>query len=88
MHGGCQTGMPRRVDDQPGSGCRHDCLHRAMVETYRQLKADSDHARFLAREYDTIGHATEAAEWDATHRPPLTLKQFLIDNRRREDDAA
>jgi hypothetical protein len=80
MHGGChKPGMPVRTSE-PGTGCRRDCLHRAMVGEYRQVKAAADEARKLERDYATVGYATEGAEWDAD-RPPLTFKDFLISRR-------
>lgn len=77
----CVAGLARRQDDTPGTGCRHDCLHRALVERYRDLKATEAEVRKLAREEATNGHrGTERAEWEATH-PQLTFQQYLRDNR-------
>lgn len=67
MRGGCVKGMPTRLDNQPGSGCRRDCLHRAMVLEYREVKALHDQARKLEREAVCNGYATEGATWDAEH---------------------
>ena len=77
----CVAGLARRQDDTPGTGCRADCLHRALVERYRDLKATEAELRKLARENATNGQrGTERAEWEATH-PQLTFQQYLRDNR-------
>lgn len=87
IHGGCHPGMPQRVNDEPGTGCRADCLHRAMVERYRELKAAEAECRLRDREAATNGHnGSERAEWEATH-PQLTFQQYLLDNRRTEESA-
>ena len=85
----CFPGMPERVNDQPFTGCRPDCLHRASVEAYREMKIFADETRKIRREKATGGHATEGKEWDALH-PPFTFKQWLVDNRRpnRQEPAA
>lgn len=57
-------------------------MHRANVDAYRQAKADSDQVRMLAREFETVGHTTEGRQWDETHPPPLTFKQWLRDGKR------
>jgi hypothetical protein len=74
--------MPKREDDQPKSGCRADCLHRAMVLSYRATKSEADQVRKIKRENACNGYATEGAEWDAGH-PPLTFKQYLQSNAQR-----
>lgn len=84
----CVAGLARRQDDTPGTGCRHDCLHRALVERYRDLKGTEAEVRKLQREEATNGQrGSERAEWEATH-PQLTFQQYLLDNRHRGDEEA
>ncbi len=81
LHGGCHPGMP--LDQpEPGFGCHARCLHRSLVERYRDAKILSDEARKIAREQVTHGYATEGADFDAAH-PPLTFRAFLLDQPRR-----
>lgn len=76
-HGGCRPGLTVR-DVPPGApGCRSGCLHRSLVEEYRDAKILSDEARKLQRERETGGFPSEAAEWDKNH-PAWTFKDFLI----------
>jgi hypothetical protein len=77
----CFQGMPVRRGDTIGSGCRRDCLHRAMVADYRVVKAAADEARKLEREAACNGFTAEGIAWDAEH-PALTFKDFLLDRRR------
>lgn len=85
----CVKRLAVRVADQPGTGCRHDCLHRANVEAYREAKTLADEVRALAREDAVAGgrsDGTEGREFDARH-PPLLFKHWLQDGRRpREGD--
>jgi hypothetical protein len=75
------AGLARRQDDTPGTGCRHDCLHRALVQRYRELKDTEAEVRKLAREEATNGQrGTERAEWEAANRQ-LTFHDYLLDNR-------
>lgn len=87
MHGGCRPGMPKRQDDRPGSGCRADCLHRALIAEYREAKAASDEARKLKREAATGGYGTEGAEWDAAN-PAWTFRDFLRSRAQLDDRPA
>lgn len=80
----CVSGLARRVNDTPGSGCRADCLHRADVEAYRETKVLADEVRKIDRERATNGHPAEGAEYDQDH-PPFTFRQWLTGRRRRED---
>jgi hypothetical protein len=80
MHGGCQLGMPRRVDDRPGTGCRHDCGHRAFVESARQLIATDQEVRRAELEEAHWSDDDEGAE-RARSRPALTLKAIMLDQR-------
>jgi hypothetical protein len=79
----CVKQMPKRQDDQPGSGCRADCLHRAMVKSYRATKSEADQVRKIEREDACNGYATEGAEWDAEH-PSWGFHEFLISNRQKD----
>lgn len=84
MRGGCLPGMPRRVDETPGTGCRHDCLHRRMVEDYRETKVLADEVRKIAREAACGGGRSDGEEgrdFDRAH-PTFTFKQYLTDHRK------
>lgn len=85
--GGCAKGMPLR------GACRRDCLHRALVEEYR----DARHAWEALRESDVIvmgvagtAHAAVAAyqltdaEFAAVFPPPL-FKDWLLFRANRND---
>lgn len=84
--GGCTPGLKRRPD---GQGCRRDCLHRALVQSYR----DARDARDALRESDTpvpaewahggatVAYQLEADDFAAAW-PPITFKQWLIDHKR------
>lgn len=83
----CVAGLARRTNDEPGTGCRADCLHRALVERYRELKDAEAEVRKLQREAATNGHrGTERDQWEAAH-PQLTFQQYLEDNRRKDTAA-
>lgn len=73
----CQKRMPVRANDEPGSGCRRDCLHRALVKRYRSEKGAYDEARKLEREEATHGFATEGTDWDEDH-PSWGFREFLV----------
>lgn len=86
----CVAGLARRQDDTPGTGCRPDCLHRAKVQAYRDLKAAEAEVRKLARE--AVAGATkpgsaEREEWEAAH-PQLTFQQYLDDTKQPRSTAA
>ena len=76
-HGGCWPGLTVRDDARGVPGCRSGCLHRSLVEEYRDAKILSDEARKLQRERETGNFPSEAADWDKQH-PAWTFKDFLI----------
>jgi hypothetical protein len=70
----CAKGMPVRRDDRPGSGCHRNCLHRAMVEQYREHR-DAWERR---RDEWAVGYATERAEYAEREGDPApTLTRWL-----------
>lgn len=71
LHGGCHKAMPVRKDDQPGTGCRRACLHRASVQSYRDWR----HAWEEARE-NGENMRLEDYEYAAKYPPP-TFKHWL-----------
>lgn len=72
IHGGCHLRMPVRKDDQPGSGCRVDCLHRAAVLAFRAERAAWEEWAKVAREQATWTDLDEGASW-AERNPGPTL---------------
>ena len=73
----CAKRMAVAVDGEVGSGCKRDCLHRALVNDYRINR----HHEEQAAEAASIGYATELAEYVAAH-PLTTFKQWLVGHRR------
>lgn len=55
----CVKGMPIRRDDKPGSGCHRSCLHRLMVDAYREHRE----AWERRREEWSVGYETENREY-------------------------
>lgn len=79
----CVKGMPVRVDDQVGSGCRVDCLHRRSVMDYQLARLSYEQQR----EDVTIGYATETVEY---HRDvgTFTFRDWLLQTARSFRQAA
>lgn len=75
MHGGCHLGMPVRVDDAPGSGCRVDCLHRAAVVAFRAERAAWEEWAKRAREEASWADLDEGAGWDARNPGPVLIRR-------------
>lgn len=78
--------MPTRRDDAPGSGCRSDCLHRAMVLAYRATRSEAMEVRKAERELACNGFEAEGAQWDEEHPITVAFRDYLIN--RREDRRA
>lgn len=83
--GGC---LPKLA---PG-GCRRDCLHRKIVEEYRDARLYYDLLAESGQLVDagfSYGATVEAFRLSSDElsawRPPLTFKQFLIDRAKMRD---
>ncbi len=68
----CAPRMTVRKDDEPGSGCRLECLHRRLVQEYRDERDRQHEAAVEA----SIGYATEYQEYIEQHPLP-TFKDWL-----------
>jgi hypothetical protein len=59
-------------------GCRRNCLHRELVESYRAERARQE----AAAEVASIGYATEHAEYVEANPLP-TFRDWLLGSRER-----
>lgn len=73
----CAKRMSVATNGEVGSGCKLDCLHRALVNDYRINRHNEEQAAEAA----SIGYATEYAEYVAEH-PLTTFKEWLIGHRK------
>lgn len=78
----CTPGMKVRRGDAPGSGCHAACLHRRLVQEYRD---ERDRQHEVAVEA-SIGYATEYAEYVEAHPLP-TFRQWLVWSRSAPSEA-
>lgn len=69
--------MTVRRDDQPGSGCHLRCLHRQMVEEYRNARE----AWEIQRDNECVGYRAEMRDYQERNPGP-TFKQWLRDRAR------
>ena len=61
------------------NGCRADCLHRQLVESYRQAREVWEQWK----EDETIGYETEGKLFDVEHPGP-TFREWLTNTKRTE----
>lgn len=59
------------------TGCKVDCLHRALVSSYKDERIRQEDAAEAA----SLGYDTEYAEYVAEH-PLITFKEWLIGHKK------
>lgn len=73
----CAPRMAVRRDDQPGSGCHLRCLHRQMVEEYRNARE----AWEIQRDDECVGYKAEERDYQE-RKPGPTFKKWLLERAR------
>lgn len=79
----CAKRMAVRKGDEPKSGCRATCLHRRLVQEYRDERDRQHEAAMEA----SIGYETEYQEYVAEH-PLVTFKDWLRWHRTQHEEEA